>query len=257
MEKTNKITFLKVLAWSASILLPVLAVSLGCSLLFFGTIFNIAFAVTFLLIPVISIALLALILFSKKKAFSKVVRIIFVLVVFAVSFLLSRMVGTFEIMHEQNTEIEKSYTEVCEDFAPMPTLEELGHYTRVEHYDYVSTTFGIFTSEADTLIVHYDSADYQEQKAFLDNKYAFQKEDMTALEYACVPSATINGYSFRVLDIDEYGSEIQYPKQMVFIATNDQSHSIAYTAFCDDDLDYIESLEDFLLNVCGWKHIIK
>ena len=87
MEKTNKITFLKVLAWSASILLPVFAVALGCSLLCAGAVFNIAFAITFLLIPVVSIALLALILFSKKKAFSKVARIVFLLVVFVVSFL--------------------------------------------------------------------------------------------------------------------------------------------------------------------------
>ncbi|MBQ4120656.1 MAG: hypothetical protein IJD35_01440, partial [Clostridia bacterium] len=64
-------------------------------------------------------------------------------------------------------------------------------------------------------------------------------------------------YSFRTLDVNEYGSEIQYPQRMVFIATNDQSNSIAYTAFYNNDLDYIESLEAFLLRDCGWKHIIK
>lgn len=257
MEMTNKITFLKVLAWFASVLLPVLVSAVGCFLLIADTVFNISFATTFVLIPLISIALLTLILISKKNTFSKVMRIIFVLVVFAVSFLFSRMVGTFEIIHERHAEIEKNYTEVCEDFVSMPTLEEVGDYTRVEYYDYVSTTLGIFTSEADTLIVHYDSAEYQKQKALLDNQYTFQKEEMTALEHTCVPSATINGYSFRTLDIDEYGSEIQYPKQMVFIATNDQSNSIAYTAFYDEDFDYIESLEEFLLHDCGWKHIIK
>ena len=81
---------------------------------------------------------------------------------------------------------------------------------------------------------------------------------MTSCGYTCNPFAKINDYSFRVLDInEEYSLEIDYPKRLVFIATNDQDNSISYTAFYDDDLDYIESLEEFLLNDCGWKYIIK
>lgn len=80
---------------------------------------------------------------------------------------------------------------------------------------------------------------------------------MIAYEYPCEPFAEIHGYSFRVLDIsDTYGTEIRYPAKMIFIATNDQSNSISYTAFYDDDIDYIESLEAFLLSDCGWKHIV-
>ncbi|MBQ9085400.1 MAG: hypothetical protein IJY24_07090, partial [Clostridia bacterium] len=85
-----------------------------------------------------------------------------------------------------------------------------------------------------------------------------QKVEMTSCGYTCNPFAKINDYSFRVLDInEEYGLEIDYPKRLVIIVTNDQDNSISYTAFYDDDLDYIESLEEFLLNDCGWKHIIK
>ena len=258
MNETKKITTKKLLTWFASILFPMFAIAIGCFLLFADTVFNLAFAVTYVIVPVVSIALLALIIFAVKKALPKVMLTVFVLIAFVISFLFSSAIGTFEMLtHKQNTEIGERYAEVCEAFVAMPTLEEVGNCTKVEHYDYFSSCFGIFTCDADTLIVHYDSTEYQEQKNLLDNKYVFQKGEMMSYGYTCNPFAQINDYSFRVLDInEEYGLEIDYPKRLVFIATNDRDNSISYTAFYNDDLDYIESLEEFLLNDCGWKHII-
>ena len=259
MNETKKITTKKLLSWFASILFPVFAIAVGCFLLFADAVFNLSFAVTYVIVPMVSIALLALIIFEVKKALPKVILTVFVLIAFVVSFLFSSALGTFEMLtYKQNAEIGENYTEVCEAFVSMPTLEEVGNYTKVEHYDYFSSCFGIFTCDADTLIVHYDSTEYQEQKNLLDSKYVFQKVEMTSCGYTCNPFAKINDYSFRVLDInEEYGLGLDYPKRLVFIATNDQDNSISYTAFYDDDLDYIESLEEFLLNDCGWKHIIK
>ena len=240
-------------------ILPILNIVFGCFMLSSDTLFNMAFLITYVAIPTISIALLALIIFSKAQVIAKILLAVFVLLAFVVSSLISRVSGTFEAMtYKSDNEIQDSYTDVCKAFDNMPELDELGNYTKAEHYDYFSSTFGIFTCDADTLIVSYDSEEYQKQKESLDNKYVFQEAEMTALEYSCMPSATINAYSFRTLSIDkEYESEIDYPKKLIFIATNDQDCSISYTAFYDDDLDYIESLEDFLLNDCGWKHIVK
>ena len=174
------------------------------------------------------------------------------------SFFISNLFGTFEMLtHKIDGEISESYNDVCKAFGSMPLLDELGNYTTAEHYDYFSSTFLIFTCDADTLIVYYNEAEYQEQKALLDTKYVFQETEMIEHERACTPYAEISDYSFRTLSIDQKnGEEINYPQKLVFIATNDMEHSIAYTAFYDDDIDYIESLAEFLLKNCGWKHII-
>lgn len=42
---------------------------------------------------------------------------------------------------------------------------------------------------------------------------------------------------------------------MYLIATNDATREIVYLFFFDDDLDYIEDLDEFIRNDCGWKHI--
>ncbi len=254
----KRITTKRVIIFLITIILPILNVALGCLLLFSDTLFNIAFFITFVSIPTISIAFLALIIFSKRGVVAKTILTIFVLLAFIVSSLISGMVGTFEMLtYKIDDEIGESYTDVCQNFDGMPTLVELGNYTKVEHYDYFSSAFGIFTCDADTLIVYYDSEDYQKQKTLLDSKYVFQEAEMTSYKYACMPSAKIGSYSFRTLNIEEYYSKIDYPKKMVFIATNEQDCSISYTAFYNDDIDYIESLENFLLNDCGWKHIVK
>jgi hypothetical protein len=49
--------------------------------------------------------------------------------------------------------------------------------------------------------------------------------------------------------------EFNYPKRLMFVATNDETNEIVYLSFYDDDLDYIVSLGDFLIDDCGWKHI--
>lgn len=249
----------KELFFIVSIFIPVMAIVFGCILLFSDTLFNRAFAITYVVLPLISIVLLSLIIFAVKKTIPKIILTIVVLVVFGASFLIWSTFGTFEsLRYTKDEKAGESYTEVCEAFAPMPTLEEIGAYTQVEHYDYFSNYVGIFTCDADTLIVHYNADEYQAQKGLLESKYVFQKDEMTALNYICEPSVEIDGYLFRALDITgEYGFEVYYPKKLVFVVTNDRENTISYIAFCDDDLDYIESLEEFLLNDCGWKHIIK
>ena len=86
----------------------------------------------------------------------------------------------------------------------------------------------------------------------------FQEQPVTAYTYTCNPYAEIQGYSFRLLKVEDvYDGEIDYPSKIILIATNDQNHSIAYTAFYDDDIDIIESFESFVMEDCGWKHIVK
>ena len=259
MNKTTRFTEKRIIAFIISILLPLAAIALGILLISGDALFNTAFAITYVIIPLIAVALLALIIFALNKVFLKVFLSVLVLIVFAASFLWSTFIGYFEwITYAKNDEIGKSYEEVCEQLSVMPALDEVGEYEKAEHFDYFSSCFIFFTCDADTLMVHYDVEEYEKQKALLDSKYVFQTEELSAHEYSVKPYATINGYDFRVIEASSnYGDELYYPKKLVFIATNDSKNTISYTTFYDDDRDYIEDLEKFLKDNCGWKHIIK
>ena len=238
-------------------LLPVVVMVLGLRLLLHGEIFNLSFGITFVAIPAVTILLLAWLILSKWKAIWKVLVSILLLGIFLVVFVFSTGVGYFEHLHYQKDgKIGEEYAEVCRMFPTMPTLDELGDYERLEYYNYFSTFLIYFTCDGDTLIAHYDLDEYQAQKAMLEEKFVFENDESEGVQYAC----ELEGYSFRMLDADwngEYVHEIEYPKRVILIATNDQTQTIAYTAFRDDDLDQIPSLEEFLLCNCGWKYILK
>jgi hypothetical protein len=74
---------------------------------------------------------------------------------------------------------------------------------------------------------------------------------MPASGYECEPVVELDGYTFRTLSLEDFN----YPKRLMFVATNDDTKQIVYLSFYDDDLDYIVSLEEFLMDDCGWKHI--
>ena len=259
MNKTIRFTAKRIIAFIISILLPLTAIALGILLTSGDALFNTAFAITYVILPLIAVALLALIIFALNKVFLKVFLSVLVLIVFAASFLWSTFIGYFEwITYAKNDEIGKSYEEVCEQFSVMPTLDEVGEYKKAEHFDYFSSCCIFFTCDADTLMLHYDAEEYETQKALLDSEYVFQREDFYKYGYSVKPYVTIDGYKFRAIEVSsDSGHDLHYPKKLVFIATNDSKNTIAYTSFYDYDLDYIEDLEKFLKDNCGWKHILK
>ena len=109
---------------------------------------------------------------------------------------------------------------------------------------------------ADILICRYSEAEYSAEKDTLNSRYSFQTELLNAGETECLPQAEIGGYSFRIPSIsNEYADEIDYPKQFILVGTNDETKEIAYIAFRDPDIDYIDDLNEFILNNCGWQHV--
>lgn len=119
-----------------------------------------------------------------------------------------------------------------------------------------TSEFLIFTNEVDALICQYASAEYEIQKELLEETYTFQTAPMMECGYFCNPTAKIGDYQFRALAIDgTYSNAIHYPKCMNFVALNDKTQEIVYLSAYDDDLDFIQSLEEFLKVNCGWNHI--
>lgn len=252
----------KFLAFLISALIPIAAVAVGISMLLSDIQPTASFLITFFLIPAFCIGLIALVIFKFKNAFAKIVMVIVILAFFVISSVETYIFGRFEAFRQFENEEAAApfYTQFCEGYSTMPTLIELGDYSEVEYYYYFSQTLSIFTYDAFTLIAHYDAESYEAEKRALDENYFFQEGEMIGYDNNnCLPTAQIGDYNFRALDTtgEHYPDyEIDHPKKLVLISTNDAERTISYTAFFDGDLDYILSLEEFLLTDCGWKYII-
>ena len=85
----ERISKKRVIIFFITAILPILSIADGCLLLFADGVFNLSFAVTYVIVPMVSIALLALIIFEVKKALPKVILSVLVLIAFVVSLFLS------------------------------------------------------------------------------------------------------------------------------------------------------------------------
>lgn len=257
MERSKRITKHRMIAFLAALLIPTLAMALGVILLLRDTLWGISFTVSFLVLPVGLILLLALLMFSNEKRVLKVILTPLLTVAFIIVFLGVTVFGKFEALSlYTDEELAEHYAEVENDFVPMPALSQIGQPTEVICYDYFLSLMGFFTCDADYLICRYDAAAYKEQLRLINNRYTFQEENIITNGHCCEPVAKIDGYTFRMLSVEgEYGAELQYPKRLVFIATNEEACEIIYLSFYDGDLDYIESTVNFIYEYCGWEHI--
>ncbi len=241
-------------------LLPLLSIGFGIFLVFKGALFYPAITITHIAVPVITILLFALIIFLQDSHASKITLSVTLTIVFIAVTLFLFLIMPFAAMDVyKNDEVSFSYQEISDSFSAMPELDELGDYNEIIHYDYFSGAM-IFFGDADTLTVHYSPEEYETQKAEIENKYVVYdyRNKIFFGKESCDSTIEIDGYSFSVVSCNnQYGYELYLPKKMMFIATNDEKKTISYTAYYDDDLDYIDNLEEFLLKECGWKYIIK
>ena len=168
------------------------------------------------------------------------------------------MIGPIdELEHYEQTEVAAQYTEVQGEIDAMPGLDEIGTPLKTDYFVFQREEY-IFGWHTYTLVCTYDSSEYEQQKAMLDQTYVFQTENMVAFDYACTPYAEIDGYEFRVLSVDYVYKYLDFPKYMVFIATNDDTKQIVYMFYEDPDVDYIsEPLDEHIKSDCGWKYISK
>lgn len=233
-------------------ILPVIAIIKGIGLVVKnGMILTSSFIFTFFALPLIAILLFFIILVKVKKTWAKVVMCIVVLLASLFCFVGFCGFQKYEIVnHYENEEVQVHYAENSNEL--MPRLSELSNPQKVDYYHYEGEGF-IFLWQSDSLICKYSDEEYLEQKASLEEKYVFQTDVIKWDEHICEPTIEIDGYSFRMLSRNEY--EMDYPKDVVFIATNDETREIVYVCYNDQDRDYIESVEEFILDECGWKHI--
>lgn len=232
-------------------ILPVLAIIKGIGLVKNGMMLTGSIIFTFFALPLIAVFLFIIILIKVKKIWAKVATCIVVLLASLFCFVGFCGFQKYErIECYENEELQEQYAENTNAF--MPELTEVSESEKLEYYHYEGSG-AIFQWNSQSLICKYSDEEYLKQKASLEGKYVFQTDAIKWAEHICEPTIEIDGFSFRMLSRNEY--EIDYPKKVGLIATNDETREIVYICYNDQDRDYIESLEEFILDECGWKHI--
>lgn len=208
----------------------------------------------FMISPLVAALLLAVVIFSKRgRKWVKVLLSIGILILFVFFYLCNFMFGTFAYLdcYEQK-QVQEPYTTVRESWecSWMPDLTQVGELTKITHYSYHAKSF-IFLWEAEYLVCSYEPEEYHQQKANLENMYRFQTETLKHYDCECPPTATLDGYTFRFVDLDEYSWE----KHVPLVGYSDEAHEIMYVNYYDADRDILTSLMDLLIEDCGWKFI--
>ena len=259
MRFKERMTAGRIIAFCFASLLPFAVFGFGILLLFGSICVNFPFVLCYLMLPLGCIAALFFLIFSKFGSGAKVKFSFVLLLAFVFLFLFMIMTLKFELLERYTGDkMSVRYTKHIESFEGMPQLSEVGDPESAEYYDYFSQMGAIFTCDADYLVCRYNMQDYNIQKALVEEQYVFQKEMLSALGYAIEPEISMDGYDFRLLSEDTaLGYDMDYPKRLIFIATNDDTCEVIYMSFYDDDLDLIESLEKFINKNCGWRWVKK
>lgn len=253
MKKTFAFTKARLIVLLCCLPLPVLAIVNGMIVLSYGVRLNYGFALAFIIPSLIAIGLLALCMFSNfKNVWKAILAFVFLLCLAYYFFFLSFFAKIEQVKHYEGEEVSEYYIDVCNENPQMPSLSKIGRPANIEYYNIFQTQY-IFSWETDYLICHYTPEEYAVQKATLDEKYVFQTETITEYKSNCEPSAQMGTYFFRMLSVEEY--DLDYPKQVILIGYCDDTQEIVYLSYYDFDLDRISSLQNFITDDCGWKHI--
>ena len=251
MNNKKRFDISSVLSLVIMSILPIIVIILGFVKIADGILVTGSIVFTYFILPIIVILLLALTIFKAKKLWVKVTLGIVIPITFLLSLLFLGAFQSYEFLnHYENDDVQMHYAENINEL--MPRLSELSNPQKVDYYHYEGEGF-IFFWQSDSLICKYSDEEYLKQKTSLEKQYVFQTAVIKLDEHICEPTIEIDGYSFRMLSRNEY--EMDYPKDVVFIATNDETREIVYICYNDQDRDYIESVEEFILDECGWKHI--
>ena len=230
-------------------LLPGAVFLLGVIQLFRHMIPTLSFLLDFVLLPAVWM-LLVIRCWHTGKTIPELILLVSSGMIGALLFIALLMFGDFgRIRSYRGDEAHEQYAEAAAQHEILPSPDELGAPESFEFNRYHGKE-ALFSWDADVLICRYDESCYAEEKAQLDSQYIYQSSAIAN----CEPAADIEGYSFRLLDSEEYAA-LTYPEYIMLTAANDEKHEIVYICYRDPDLDYIRDLSGFILDSCGWKYM--
>lgn len=253
----RRMTLWQLAGLTAAGIIPALYFLLSLFMLLGGAVLTLSFVLSHLLLPVLCLLLLWLTIRSGKKTGSKWVLSLLILGLSAFLTIQLMMWGHFSIYDHMTGDdpMEAFDHYLAESGKQIPHPDELGQPLRAEYHYFYNQIATIFDSECFTLICAYSPEDYAAQTAALNTHYTFHTESLDAGETDLPPLYTLEGYEFRFLEMDSDTYRLSYPKYMILVGTNEETHEIIWSYYADDDLDYISDPERFLLEDCGWKFI--
>lgn len=214
------------------------------------------FILTYLLLPTVALILLWRTIRGKKHTAWKWILSILILCLSVFIGVTLMAVGHFSLYdHAEGQKALDKYEEDIGHYDLMPEAADLGAPEKIEYHYFYNQWVTFFDSNCYTLICTYSPGDYASMTAQLDSRYTFHTEPLDAGDTELPPLYTLEGYQFRFLEMDTETYDLWYPKYMILVGTNDETHEIVWSYYDDDDLDYIPDPEDFLLDDCGWKFI--
>ena len=202
--------------------------------------------IAFVAFPILWLSLNAFGAFVAKSKAVKVLVALAVLPMLCVSLVLVILVNYELLRHYDAEDLADSREEIIEPMYSKPVIEDMGSYEDIDYYYFIQSHTSLFVSETGVYICKYGEAEYAAQKAYLAENYVYEEDDS---KY----TTEIDGFTFRCLDSDTY--YLYFPKYAAIVGTNDETHEIAYLSFYDIDLDYIDTLDEFIVDDCGWEHI--
>ena len=215
-----------------------------------------SFILTYLLLPTVALILLWRTIRGKKHTAWKWILSILILSLSVFIGVTLMEVGHFSLYdHAEGQKALDKYEEDIGHYDLMPEAADLGAPEKIEYHYFYNQWVTFFDSNCYTLICTYSPGDYASMTAQLDSRYTFHTEPLDAGDTDLPPLYTLKGYQFRFLEMDTETYDLWYPKYMILVGTNDETHEIVWSYYDDDDLDYIPDPEDFLLDDCGWKFI--
>lgn len=242
---------------TAAGIIPGLYFLMSLCMLLGGAVLTLSFVLSHLLLPVLCLLLLWLTIRSGKKTGTKWGLSLLILGLSAFLFIQLMFWGHFSIYDHADGQkgldlYEEDIGQVC---VLMPEPADLGEPEKMEYHYFYNQIATIFDSDCYTLICAYSPGDYAAQTEALDIRCTFHTEPLDAGDTDLPPLYTLEGYEFRFLEMDSDTYRLSYPKYMILVGTNDETHEIVWSLYSDDDLDYIPDPEEFLLEDCGWKFI--
>lgn len=215
-----------------------------------------SFILTYLLLPTVALILLWRTIRGKKHTAWKWILSILILCLSVFIGVTLMAVGHFSLYdHAEGQKALDKYEEDIGHYDLMPEAADLGAPEKIEYHYFYNQWVTFFDSNCYTLICTYSPGDHASMTAQLDSRYTFHTEPLDAGDTELPPLYTLEGYQFRFLEMDTETYDLWYPKYMILVGTNDETHEIVWSYYDDDDLDYIPDPEDFLLDDCGWKFI--
>ena len=216
-----------------------------------------AYVMSYFVLPALTLAVLPPIICQSEDRSDRVIFTTIVLAGFFIMTMIFRYEGRFPTYAaysgQEGLSRYESYVGTYVD--PLPELEDLGQPADVEFHYFANRSAALLGSDCSTLICTYSPDDYATMTAELEDRYTFHTEPLDAGETDLPPLYTLDGYEFRFLEMHMDTYHLMYPKTMILIGTNDETHEIVWSCYDDDDLDYIPDPVDFLLEDCGWKYI--